>query len=370
MRILLVLAVLSTVIGVGHWFIYRAISYFWDMRGERAVRTIRIITTILGISFVAMTLIASMWSNLIISWLYTASAVWLGTALLLGLASIAGVAITLMFHLFGRGYIGRHIGKVLIVIALILSGYGVVHSYDTQVTRYTVALPGLPEAWEGKTIAFIADTHLGNVRGIAFSQKIADLVAAQNPELLLIAGDFFDGPPADYATLAQPFGDLDLPRGVLFANGNHEEFADKQEYATALESVGVTVLSNVLQLEDGLQIAGIDYFTSNTIETASTTLASLGISATMPTILIKHSPVALSASEAAGVDLQVSGHTHGGQTWPIGFITRAIYGAYMYGSNAHGSTTVITTSGAGTWGPPQRLGTNPEIVLITLERAS
>jgi hypothetical protein len=130
----------------------------------------------------------------------------------------------------------------------------------------------------------------------------------------------------------------------------------------------IHVLKNTFTVIDGLQIAGVDYNNTTNYENTKKTLADIKLDPVLPTILIKHAPMGLQAVAEKGIDLQVSGHTHQGQVWPGSWLTSKIFGKFAYGLQTTGSLQVITTSGAGTWGPPQRVGTNAEIVVITLQK--
>ena len=242
----------------------------------------------------------------------------------------------------------------------------ILNSNATRITRYEVAIENLPENWHGKKVALVSDTHLGNVRGFRFAKKIVRMVNAENPELVLIAGDFFDGPKVPFEKFASPLKDIRAPKGAYFAEGNHEEFSSSAPYLDAIRAAGVHVLVNEKTEVDGIEIIGINYNVSNGDAETKKILDTIGVSQTMPSILIKHAPNGIRAVADSGVDLQVSGHTHRGQVWPGSLLARRVFGKFEYGMNEMDGLTVVTGSGAGTWGPPQRVGTHSEIVIITL----
>jgi predicted MPP superfamily phosphohydrolase len=359
--------VMLLLISGAHWVVYHAVIRFFSLAGS-ILPLLRIIFLILGLSFVIMSVVTMIGYSRLSGWLYAVSAIWLGTVCWLFPASVIGLAVMGVGNLLLPGSpLPFFIGQALLLAGLLVSAYGLVHAEDTQVVHYIAQLPNLPPTWQGKNVVLVADMHFGDVRGSRFSRKLVKLIAAEQPEAVLIAGDFFDGPPVNFDRMAAPWKGLQAPRGVFFANGNHEEFRESSVYDNALRAVGIIVLNDELRLVDGLQIVGVNFGTSNTEADNAATLAKIGLDPARPSILVKHAPNALAASAAAGINLQVSGHTHKGQIWPGPWLTNKLFKGFAYGQHALGTLQVITTSGAGTWGPPQRVGTNGEIVVITLQ---
>ena len=262
--------------------------------------------------------------------------------------------------------IARTLGLILFITALGLSIYGVINSFDVKVTKYTVAINNLPEVWNNKNIVMFSDTHFGSIRNLSFAKKLVGKINEQNPEIVIIAGDYYDGPPTNNKEVAESLKGLKTQKGIYFAPGNHEDYGNISEFSSALSSAGVVVVSNKKVEVAGLTIVGLDYQTGSNIEMLSKILSSLNISKDQPKILIKHAPSNLSEVEKQGYDLVLSGHVHNGQIWPGPWLARKIFKEFSYGLNYFNKMAVITSSGAGTWGPPQRVGTKSEIVLIHL----
>ena len=366
-RIAAAVAVILAIVALGHLVVYEAIVHFYAVQDPATLHGLGIAFGILTVSFIAMTLATSRFYSKITSWLYALSAVWLGTLYWLFAAAVLGVVMLALGDAFG--FDATFANQAVLVVALVVSACGVINSNATRVTRYTVAIRTLPEQWIGKKVAVVSDTHLGGIRGFGFAKKIVRMVNEQQPEIVLLAGDFFDGPKAPFVKFASPLKNITAPKGVYFAEGNHEEFSPSGKYDEALRASGVHVLVNEKAVVDGLEIIGINYDISNGNEQTAAILAKIGVDQAMPSILIKHAPTGIDAVAAAGVDLQVSGHTHQGQIWPGPLLTRKIFGEFEYGMHPKGDRlTVVTSSGAGTWGPPQRVGTHSEIVIITLTR--
>ena len=139
------------------------------------------------------------------------------------------------------------------------------------------------------------------------------------------------------------------PHGVIFANGNHEEYQHTDDILAAFSGAGITVLNNRKITLDGMNFIGVTYHASETIEGLQNTLDTLRLKAGEATILLKHKPILHSTLEKYPIDLVVSGHTHRGQMWPFLYIPTLVYGKYVYGMNVDNWLTSITTSGVGTW---------------------
>ena len=149
--------------------------------------------------------------------------------------------------------------------------------------------------------------------------------------------------------------------------GNHEEFSDNSKYLRAVRQAGIRVLYNEMIDLEGLQLIGVDYRDSRDRKQFETILKNMRIDPGKPSILLKHAPLHLEIAEEQGISLQLSGHTHRGQVFLFRFITHRVYQGYDYGLKRFGRLLVNTSSGAGTWGPPMRLDTKPEIVLIEFQ---
>jgi predicted MPP superfamily phosphohydrolase len=165
--------------------------------------------------------------------------------------------------------------------------------------------------------------------------------------------------------LIAPFKQFSPTHGIYFSVGNHEEFGDAAFYTAAITRAGIRVLSNEKVIVDGLQIVGVPYHDTTYPLRMRAILDGLRLDPALPSILINHAPNRLPVVEQAGISLQLSGHTHGGQIFPFTWLTRRIFGKFIAGLHSFGALQVCTSTGAGTWGPPMRVGTRPEIVLLT-----
>jgi uncharacterized protein len=166
--------------------------------------------------------------------------------------------------------------------------------------------------------------------------------------------------------VAAPLLELKPPLGMYFVGGNHEEFGGAAEFEAVLRGAGIRVLHNECADVEGVRIVGVAYGPSTYPLQMRTFLEGLSLKGGPASILLNHVPSGLPLAEHAGVSLQLSGHTHGGgQMFPFNILTRRAFGKFTYGLQRFGEMQVYTSSGAGTWGPPMRVGTHSEIVLLT-----
>jgi predicted MPP superfamily phosphohydrolase len=260
------------------------------------------------------------------------------------------------------------IGAFFFGLAALASGYGLANAAWLRVTRITVKLPNLPAAWHGREAVLVGDLHLGNVRGAGFARRVVNKIRRLRPHAVFVSGDMFDGPKADYDRLAAPWRELSAPGGIYFVTGNHEEFTDRAKYLAAVRRAGLRVLNNEKVTVDGLQIVGVHDGEAADGRQLGKILGQAELDRGRASILLTHRPANLGMAEAAGVSLQLSGHTHRGQCWPWSWVIYKVHGPFAYGLNRLGNLRVLTSSGAGTWGPPMRAGSSSEIVLLRLER--
>ena len=228
-------------------------------------------------------------------------------------------------------------------------------------------LANLPPTWRGRRAALISDLHLGHVRNGSFLRRMVAKILQEAPDAIFIAGDLYDGTAIDVRRAAEPLSELVAPHGVYFVAGNHEQFGDDSKYLHAIAAAGVRVLVNEKVEVDGLQIVGVPYRNAAQGDHFISVLQGIRLDRNRASILLTHAPDHPEIAEAAGVSLQLSGHTHLGQFIPWSWMARRIYRQFVYGLSRIGEMQIFTSSGAGTWGPPLRLGSNPEIVVLHFE---
>jgi hypothetical protein len=366
-RFIIFVSIIQSILFLGHWFLYWTLVRFFGVVNPAPLWSLRGTLGLLSISLVLTSFLAFSYSNFAARFLYTASACWLGIFYLLIIAS----ALSWFVYSVGKGVhlsIDRRLLiEILIGMAFLTSLYGFINAAAIRTTEITVHLPGLPPQWKGKTAVWVSDLHLGHVRNYGFSQEIANMTRNLKPDILFVGGDLYDGIAVDTNKVIEPFSQNSVPHGTYFITGNHEEFGDNTVYLEAVKRAGMKVLNNQMIELDGLQILGVDYRDSRNRDQFRAILKRMKINPHKPSILLKHAPFDLDVAREEGISLQLSGHTHQGQVFLFRFITSLVYKGYDYGFKRLGDLLIYTSSGAGTWGPPMRVDTIPEIVVIRFE---
>jgi predicted MPP superfamily phosphohydrolase len=305
----------------------------------------------------------------VVAAIYRLAAIWLGFLNFFFLAACCSWVVWGALVLAGAHAEASRpvIAGVCFGLALGAGIFGMGNALWIRLRRVTVKLPGLPSSWRGRTALLVSDLHLGHVNGVRFCRRIVKRAARLQPDIVLCPGDLFDGMMADPDRLTAPFKDLSPPLGIFFCIGNHEEFGNAAAYTRALTRAGFRVLNNEKEIVDGLHILGVPYHDSTYPIRLRATLELLRPADGEASILLNHAPTRLPIVEQAGVGLQVSGHTHGGQIFPFTWLTRRVFGRFTTGLHTFGALQVYTSSGAGTWGPPMRVGSRPEMVLLRFE---
>ncbi|HEY0979858.1 MAG TPA: metallophosphoesterase [Candidatus Paceibacterota bacterium] len=300
--------------------------------------------------------------------LYSAINIIAGFGFYLFLGGLALSVVMLGFSL-AKTALPLFIPITFLSISLLLGITGLIQSRSFVTVEYSVTLANLPQEWNGVRAVLVSDTHFGLVNHAKFSDKVINNILTLNPDLVLHAGDFYDGPRVETAPITVSWKRLAEKIPVFYAPGNHETYGDYEMFVNSVRNAGVTVLDNRMVEHKGVQIAGLTYYGTNAESktAANSALENLSLDKNKTAILINHPPTSLAEAENAGVNLMVSGHTHNGQFWPMTYVVRPIYGAYYYGLNLFNTMQVLTTSGVGTFGPPFRTFNSPELVVITFK---
>jgi hypothetical protein len=217
--------------------------------------------------------------------------------------------------------------------------------------------------------------HLGPVYDWKLAQRVVEKTNAENPDLIVIAGDAADGLPHHLRKHIAPLANLKAKDGVVYVTGNHEYYWDAPAWMNAFADMGFDVLMNSAKLirrgESTLAVGGVPdwqgerFIPEHRIDISKTFEKAPHTSDTT-WLLIAHQPRVVEDAIAAGVDIQLSGHTHGGQFFPWTWIVQAVQ-KYPRGLYDLGTTSLFVSVGAGAWGPPLRLGAEAEIPILTLE---
>jgi uncharacterized protein len=273
-----------------------------------------------------------------------------------------------------RVFLARSLAATAGVVALGTAGTGAYLANSPPVVRRVpVTLAGLDPALDGLRIVSFSDGHLSATYGGRRFERLVELVNEQRPDVVAIVGDLVDGDVHELRDEVAPLADLVSEQGVFFVTGNHEYFVDTRSWLRHLPTLGVEVLRNervpIRRGSASFDLAGIDDRTAARSgipgHGADLDAALDGRDDAVPAVLLAHQPYMVTQARAAGVDLQISGHTHAGQLWPFDYAIRLDQPA-VEGLSRHGDTQLYVTAGAGYWGPPMRVGARPEVTVVEL----
>jgi len=234
-----------------------------------------------------------------------------------------------------------------------------------------VRLPNWPVALNGFSIVQLTDIHIGAILGRGFAQNLVDRTNRLSADMVVITGDMVDGAAEDLLDEVTPFADLSARHGVYFVTGNHDHYAGVDRWCQVFEEMGLIPLRNtrimVGEGDDRFYLAGVDDHNPALADGDHTAhQAALGDrQKDLPTILLAHDPVTFPLAVQHGVDLQLSGHTHGGQLWPFTYLVR-LAKKYVVGHYQQDASQLYVSRGTGFWGPPMRLFAPSEITVVTI----
>ncbi|MEU8990328.1 metallophosphoesterase [Streptomyces sp. NPDC048558] len=242
--------------------------------------------------------------------------------------------------------------------------YGVVRG--PKVKRVTVPLAKLPRAAHGYRIAVVSDIHLGPVLGRGFAQKVVDTINGTQPDMIAVVGDLVDGSVKDLGPAAAPLAGLRARHGAFFVTGNHEYFSGAEQWVEEVRRLGLRPLENARTELPHFDLAGVNDVAGESEGQGPDFAKALGDRDTARAcVLLAHQPIQIHDAVDHGVDLQLSGHTHGGQLWP-GNLVAELANPTLAGLDRYGDTQLYVSRGAGAWGPPTRVGAPSDITVIEL----
>ena len=262
----------------------------------------------------------------------------------------------------------RAVLLVGLAVTLLAMGAGNRRFRHPEVMHMTLTLDSRPPQGRELTVVAASDLHLGQMIGKERLRGFVQLINDQHPDVVLLAGDVYDGAlaPVVQQRMADDLRAIRAPFGVYAVPGNHEYIGgDVDAKADYLRQGGVRLLRDSVVSVDGgnLYIAGRDDRSNPRRKPLTDLVAPLD--SAKPVVVLDHQPVRLSEAEDCGVQLQLSGHTHEGQFFPVNLVVRAMY-ENAYGYSRRGGTQYYVSSGLGLWGPPYRIGTQSELLVIRL----
>ncbi|MEV6735989.1 metallophosphoesterase [Streptomyces sp. NPDC051104] len=266
-----------------------------------------------------------------------------------------------------RLFVSRVVGGAVAATAVGTVGYG---TYGVlrgpAVKRVTVPLAKLPRAAHGFRIAVVSDIHLGPVLGRSFAQKVVDTINSTQPDLVAVVGDLVDGSVKDLGPAVAPLSRLKARHGSYFVTGNHEYFSGADQWVEEVRRLGLHPLENARTELPAFDLAGVNDLAGESEGEGPDFTKALGDRDTSrAVVLLAHQPLQVHEAVRHHVDLQLSGHTHGGQLWPGNFVAAAA-NPTVAGLDRYGDTQLYVSRGAGAWGPPTRVGAPSDITVIEL----
>ncbi|MFB7407671.1 metallophosphoesterase [Streptomyces sp. NPDC056202] len=267
-----------------------------------------------------------------------------------------------------RLFVSRVVGGAAAAAAVGTVGYG---TYGVlrgpRVKRVTVPLAKIPRAVHGYRIAVVSDIHLGPILGRAHTQRIVDTINSTQPDLIAVVGDLVDGTVENLGSAAEPLARLRARHGSFFVTGNHEYFSGADAWVDHVRELGLRPLRNErVEVAAGFDLAGVDDIAGESEGQGPDFGRALGDrDPARAAVLLAHQPVVVHDAVRHGVDLQLSGHTHGGQLWPGNYLAE-LANPTVAGLERYGDTQLYVSRGAGAWGPPVRVGAPSDITIVEL----
>jgi predicted MPP superfamily phosphohydrolase len=316
---------------------------------------------------VVLTIIAPLFihwrDNVLSRALYLVMSLWAG--FILNSVLLAGLYFLIIFIWPNFiNLIGVYLNIYILILPLLMLLPEAWAARNTKVSLADVGIKNLPKNWAGKRIIHVSDVHLGPIWRQAFFDRLVSKINSLEADAIFITGDLFDGMEADFSWFHQR--KMSAPLGVYYSFGNHDMILGKDRVKALLSHSAIRVLDDELILEEGLQIIGLSCYYEGKMDVKSKLVDEIGFNASRPSILLYHEPKDVKDIKGLGINLQLSGHVHAGQMFPFNLLAKLLYGGFVSGIYKIENFNLSLTAGAGTWGPPLRLGSRSEIRLITL----
>jgi predicted MPP superfamily phosphohydrolase len=357
-KFILILILIQIILSLGHWLLYSALLFFFPQIIPSSSLLLWGIL-LASVSFLVFSVLSIKINSRIIGVLSIVSSI----EVLAWFYLLCAAGVSSVLYIVAGGQPFKIVPAIIFSLAICYTLYGIINPRILRTVTVPISMPNLPTEWKNKTAVVVSDLHLGHVLKQGFAKKIISRINDLNPDIVFIPGDFFDSVKMDFKETAGWFKEVKAPLGIYYCSGNHELYVGMHECEQALSGAGIHVLDDGKMEVNGMQIAGIGYDHERMTDLAER-LSKLEIDKNKPSILLKHVPLQLDIAANAGINLQLSGHTHRGQVWPGSLITKRYYSGYDYGFKKYNDMLVYISSGAGTWGPPMRTGSRSEIVQI------
>ena len=374
------------------WFsifllVYGSGNFYIGLRGWQAFPKNTLFSKVYIITFIFITL--SYFASRIIekisvcqlsSALFWIGSFWFGFMLYFFLAALFFDIVRLSNHIFNfyPSFIINNYDRMktisavsVIIMAIIIHIFGYANAHGLNIREIRLSVPKKAGSLKELRIAFVSDIHLGTIIKNARLERMVGAINGIKPDIIILGGDVFDEDlkPVLHYNMGEILKNLKARFGTYAISGNHEYYGGIEEAVAYLENHGIQFLRDrVVKIKNSFYIAGADDHTKKQFTGAAPLpfkdlLNSVDM--TLPVILTVHNPGRIKEAVESGADVMLSGHAHNGQLWPITLITNIIY-EVSYGYKKIGNTHAYVSSGYGSWGPPVRIGTSTEIVLMRL----
>lgn len=344
-------------------YLARRFSFYFDLTSTRYLYLAFGSLTVFMIAGIISTTNAQ---GTFANWIYILASIVMGFLLYL----LLSVALVDLISLFLKS-VPRLLGISALSLAVLITAGGIINAQYRRISEVEIPIKGIKNEL---VAAHLSDIHIGHFWGPKTLQKIVDKTNAQNPDVVFITGDLFDGRIRLNSKSLEPLKQLDAP--VYFVEGNHDGYSGAEEVKQNLREIGVTILENEVTHFNQIQIIGLNHMRADDGDpgmhgtgkkpSMRSVLDQLNIFPDKPTVLLHHSPDGIEYANQHGVDLYLAGHTHNGQLFPFNFVVGLVY-KYNKGLHQFKGTRIYTSQGVGTFGPPMRVGTKSEIVLLKLK---
>lgn len=371
-----------------HYAVFKSLMLFFRISRPQTKILLYAAMVVLSFSFItAFSLIhwkENVWT---VNW-YRFAGTWTAFVIHCLAAVAAAWIVILSARLAGVRLPSKTIGAAVVCVTVLATAYGIWASYHPVVREVTTEVETLPENWKNSTIVHLSDIHLGHFYKSGFAGRITETVNSLDPDLVLITGDILDGMGGPFIENLQPLYRLSAKHGVFFVTGNHEHYVGIEKSLSILEKTPFRILDNEAVEINGLEIVGVSYPGIDDISQ----IKNFRPEKTPGTVRVSmfHTPTEMGKNKKSiqeqhfanywmpdtsykmniktRADLQLSGHTHNGQIFPVNLLTRLLYRGYDHGLKKINGTYLYISAGTGSWGAPVRTTGRPEIAAINLVR--
>ncbi len=375
---LIFLTVVITILGLLHWFLYSRLVSALEVTSPAVLWTLRILAAFLALSYLIGRILEQRFPGLLAHAVDWIASIWVGMMWQFLWVSFLFFLVKVIlviggqwgnFSLETHQLLGRYSFYIVTTLVVLITVYGVYKATGpARLVEVHVPVKNFRPEWRDFSIAMVADFHASNTNGEKRIAMWCDQITALKPDVILAPGDVIDIPANQIPEVVNGFRKLSAPMGVFSTTGNHEYYVGVMAAVDFMTRGGFRVLLNEnVTLPNGILISGMEERTARSMGRPLPAFDQLipENDSSAARILMLHTPATgdVQKAMAAGFDLVVSGHTHGGQIFPFTIFTRMVF-PYHHGLYSVGNGYQLTTCGIGFWGPPMRVGKPPEIMLI------